>query len=443
METTEKFRTALEDDFKSGAVDPATRDQEIGSERKVLLRRRLTLLAGIVAGAVACIGGFLWWQHLCNFQETDNAYVEAHITGVSSKVGGQILNVYVDDNQIVKAGQLLAQVDPIDYQVKVDRCKAAVDLARQQVAVSRAAVSQVDTSASAQTDQAQGDVSAARAEVEAALSRLSESESAVEQQRSQLKALAVQERQSAVDLQRYEALDAQGGVSKQELDHVRTTHECAVAQLQSGKDLLKQCEHKVLEARAAVEQSRGRLARAVGSIHAAVAAHKQTEVSEEQVELNAAALRQAATDLRDAELKLSYTEIRAPIAGRIGRKSLEVGQRIEVGQSLLAIVAPEPWVTANFKETQVEKMHPGQEAEVKVDSMPGVTLRARVESLSPASGAKFALLPPENATGNFTKIVQRIPVKLIFDAGSPSAHKARIAPGMSCEVAVRVAGAVK
>jgi membrane fusion protein, multidrug efflux system len=142
--------------------------------------------------------------------------------------------------------------------------------------------------------------------------------------------------------------------------------------------------------------------------------------------------------LKDAQLQLSYTNITAPAAGRVGRKNVEVGNRVQVGTPMMAIVNNDSWVVANFKETQLEKMKPGKPVEIKLDSFPHHTFKGRVDSISPASGAQFALLPPDNATGNFTKIVQRIPVKVVFDQESIKGYEARITPGMSAEVAVEV-----
>ncbi len=402
-------------------------------------RRKFPLVpVAVTIALVLTMTIFFTWQYFSAHESTDDAYIDAHMTSVSSKVEGNVLKVFVEDNQMVKQGQLLAIVDPTDYQVKVEKYKAAADLAEHQLATAEQTVTETKTNAQAQDMQADGDVTTARAAVSAASENVAETVAHRQQQSSQVISLQAQAKQASKDLERFEKLDAKGAVSKEELDQARTTYDVAIAQLQAGKQLLQEDGHKIAEAKAALDEARGRLARASGTARAAQATHVQAKVNEEEVTAAKAYLKQAQADLKDAADKLGYTELRAPISGRIGRKAVEIGQRVEIGQALMFVVDPNPWVSANFKETQVGHMHRGQIAVIKIDSLPDVVFKGTIDSLSPASGAKFALLPPENATGNFTKIVQRIPVKIIFDDASIAAYKDRINPGMSCDVTINL-----
>ncbi len=210
----------------------------------------------------------------------------------------------------------------------------------------------------------------------------------------------------------------------------------AVAQSNSAQQGVTQAQAKLAQAQENVTRAQAQLASARGGLAQARTGGLQTEGNRSQYEASQAALAQAQASLKDAQLQLSYTNITAPTAGRVGRKTVEAGQRVQPGQPLMAIVDNSYWVVANFKETQLEEMQPGEPVEVKLDAFPHHTFTGRVDSISPASGAQFALLPPDNATGNFTKIVQRVPVKVILDSQSIKGYESRIMPGMSAEVSV-------
>jgi membrane fusion protein (multidrug efflux system) len=267
-----------------------------------------------MAGAVLALSGFVVAGR--GWVSTDDAFIEGHVVPVSARVPGHVVRVLVDDNQLVKKGDALAEIDPRDYQTRLDDARAAVDGARAAV------------------------------------------------------------RKTEVDVRRYETLASRSEASRQTVDHAQADAEAA---------------------RAALEAAQARLTQ--------------------------------------ARLDLSYTSIEAPQAGRVTRKSVEEGAYVAVGQPLLAVVPSEVWVVANFKETQLRDMRPGQRAEIKVDAYPG-TLKGRVESLQAGTGARFSVLPPENATGNFVKVVQRMPVKIALDDAADS--RRLLAPGMSVEAEVQV-----
>src|SRR5471030_1827607 len=337
---------------------------------------RVLVIAAVVALAALAAGGRMWYRSHY-FVETENAYVAGHVHPVSARIAGVVTKVLIDDNQIVKEGDVIAELDPFDQHVKVEQIQAQIATAEQQVAQS-----------DAQIDQVQAQASAAAAQV------------------AQSEAQLVRARQ---DAERYGQLynSQMKAVSKAELDSAVAGRASAVADLAARKD-------NALAAKAQIS-----------------AAHSARDVLKAQVNV----LR---VQLKDAQQQLAYNRILAPVGGRIGKRSIEVGQRVTAGQQLTAIVQENVWLTANFKETQLADLKPGQEVKVSIDAIPGHELIGKVDSFAPASGAQFALLPADNATGNFTKIVQRVPVKITFKPEDVKALSGRLVPGMSAiaEVAV-------
>ncbi len=345
--------------------------------------RRVLAVVAIVALAAIAAGGRMWYRGYY-FVETDNAYVSGHVHPVSARISGVVTKVLIDDNQLVKEGDVIAELDPFDQHVKVEQIQAQIATAEQQVAQADAQIAQVQAQASAATAQV--------AQSEAQLVRAKQ------------------------DADRYGQLynKQMKAVSKAELDAAVAGRASAVADVAARKD-------SVSAARAQI-----------------VAANSARDVLKAQVTV----LR---VQLKDAEQQLAYNRILAPVSGRIGKRTIEVGQRVQPGQQLTAIVQENVWVTANFKETQLADLRPGQNVKVTIDAIPGKTLVGQVDSFSPASGAQFALLPADNATGNFTKIVQRVPVKITFKPEDVKALSGRLVPGMSAlaEVAVNQPAANK
>jgi membrane fusion protein (multidrug efflux system) len=231
---------------------------------------------------------------------------------------------------------------------------------------------------------------------------------------------------------------AKDQVSRQQFDHARAAFDAAVSAKNVAAEAVRQAEARLVQARASVGQAQAQLVQSEGKALSARAAGAETDVRRRQHEAAIAAIAQAESALDDAKLQLSYTEVRSPVAGRVGRKGVEAGQRIQPGQPLVAIVEDDLWVVANYKETQLTKMKPGQKVEITVDSFPDHRLRGHIDSMSPGTGAQFALLPPDNATGNFTKIVQRVPVKIRFDPEGIREYESLIVPGMSVVAAATV-----
>ncbi len=420
-------------------------------------------VAGI--GLIAASGfGYRYWNYASTHQETDNAQVAGHVHQVSPRINGTVSEVEVSDNQNVKQGQLLVKLDPGDLQVKALQAQAALESAKRQANAAQSNISLASETAAAKTTQAQGDISGsvasistAQAAVQEAQSGIPAAQAAVAEAQAGIPAAQAQVAQADANLQkaqtdynRYQTLANQGAVPRQQLDSAKAAYDVAQAQKSVALQGVQQAQARVAQANEGVAKAQSRLAQAQegitsaqaklaqskGGLQQATASGQQTEVNRAQYAAAQSAIAQAEASLKDAQLQLSYTNIVAPASGRVGRKTVEVGQRLQPGSPLLAIVETDYWITANFKETQLQDVKPGQEVEIKLDAFPGKTFVGRVDSISPASGAQFSLLPPDNATGNFTKVVQRIPVKVIFDSKSIQGYEARITPGMSAMVSV-------
>ncbi|MGO4378332.1 HlyD family secretion protein [Pseudoduganella sp. RAF53_2] len=343
--------------------------------------RRVIVVAGLIALAALVAGGRMWYRS-AHFEETDNAYVSGHVHPVSTRIAGVVSKVLIDDNQLVKEGDVIAELDPFDQQVKVDQIKAQIAATEQQVVQADAQVAQANASASAATAQI--------AQSQANLLRASQ------------------------DAERYSQLytSQMKAVSKAELDAATAARTSATADVTARKD-------------------------------SAAAAKAQIAAAASARDVLKAQINVLKVQLKDAEQQLAYNKILAPVTGRIGKRTLEVGQRVQPGQQLTAIVQDDVWVVANFKETQLSTMKVGQEVNLSVDAIPGKELVGRVDSFSPASGAQFALLPTDNATGNFTKIVQRVPVKITLKPEDIKAYSGRLVPGMSVVAEVSIKSAEK
>ncbi len=399
---------------------------------------KLIMAAAGVGAIAAGVFGFHWWQYASSHQETDNATVTGHINQISARVLGTVRQILVDDNQQVKAGQPLVKLDPRDYQLKLQQAQAELASAQQKANTAQIIIALAAKNATASTTQSQGDLGKAQAAIAQAQAQVVEAQAGVPQAQAQLEEANANLQKNQADYKRYTDLYSEGAISAQQRDTALQGYRVAVAQTRASEEAIRQAQAKVAQSQQAVETAQAGLTSSQGGLQQAEAKGIQTQVSRSDLGTAKAAIDQALVALRNAQLQLSYTTITAPTNGRIGRKTVEIGQQIQAGTPLMALVNNEYWVTANFKETQLEAMRPGEPVEIKLDSFPHKTFTGRVDSISPASGAEFALLPPDNATGNFTKVVQRVPVKIVFDSDSIKGYEAMIAPGMSAVVTVAV-----
>jgi len=384
--------------------------------------RRVIPIWLIVAIVIVIAGAGIWvFHYYSTFETTDDAQVDGHINPISARVGGYILTVNVTDNQYVDAGTVLAQIDPKDYQVAVDKAKA--DLASAEataLAASRnvpiTTVNSASQLASANADvtDMQAGIIAAQGQADAAKATLAEA------QANDVKAQA--------DLARYKQLVAKQEVSQQQYDQ-------AVAAAAASAASVVAARASESAANELVKEAQGKLVQAGASVRSAQLAPQQVDVSKAQFSSADALVSQKKSQLEQAMLNLQYCTIVAPVTGVVN-KNVEVGMNVQPGQQLLSIVPlDDVWVTANFKETQLRYMRPGQPVEISVDAY-GRKYKGRVDSIAGATGSLFSLLPPENATGNYVKVVQRIPVKIVLDPGSNRDHLLR--PGMSVTPKVEV-----
>ncbi len=403
-------------------------------------QRRKVILAA--AGAVILIGavtaGARYWVWAGSHEETDDAYVAGHVHPVSARISGTVQTVLVDDNQHVERNQVLVRLDPKDYEVRLAQAQAELDVARRKAASAETAITYSSQNAAAQATEADGGVRSAEAAIAAAEGAVSEASAGISRSEAALAEAEARRHRAELDLQRYSDLVAEDQVSRQQFDNARATYDVTVAGKNAAAEMVRQAQARLVQARESVTKARAQLVESKGRVLSAQAAATGTDVRRRQHEAAMAAMAQAESALEDARLQLSYTEIRSPVAGRVGRKGVEAGQRLQPGQPLLAVVEDDLWVVANYKETQLTRMKPGQAVEVTVDSFPGHTFRGHVDSMSPGTGAQFSLLPPDNATGNFTKIVQRVPVKILLDRRSVRGFEDRIVPGMSVVAVVAV-----
>ena len=359
--------------------------------------------------AVLVLAGFLYWLHARNFEDTDDAQIDGNITAVSSRVPGTVVAVHVEDNQPVKAGDLLVELDPADLQVALAQAKAAVALAQAQLEAEQPGVPILQTSNRALVQSSEDEVGSAQADLEGA--------------RKDLDQAVAHEKFARQQLERGKMLVASNTIPQAELDQRISAEDAAAA--------------AVAAARQKVDQRRARLQMAQTHFQEArVNAPRQLSARQAGLTVRQANLELAQAQLKQAELNVSYGRVTAPVAGIAGKRSVNVGDRVQPGQELLSITQTQDlWVTANFRETQIERMRAGQKAEVHVDAL-SRDYDATVESFAGATGARYSLLPPENASGNYVKVVQRIPVRLRLAPGQPDLERLR--PGMSVEPKVRV-----
>jgi membrane fusion protein, multidrug efflux system len=384
-------------------------------------RFRMFLIVGIV---VLLVAGFFLWRYFASYESTDDAQIDGHMNPVSARVSGHVEKLLVNDNQYVNAGAPLVQIDPRDYQIQVARAKAEYDNA---VAAAKAAgvnvpITSTSTSsqisgATASMDEAQAMLQAARQQYDAANAQLAQAEA------NNVKAQN--------DLARYKQL-----VSKQEISQQQYDQAYAAAQANaSGVDAARSA---AAAAQQQIKATQSRLMQAKANARVAQTGPQQVSAMRAHAQSAEALVEQKKAELNQAELNLQYTTIVAPVSGVVTNRTVEAGQNVQTGQELMRVInLDDIWVTANFKETQLRNMRIGQHPAVTIHvDMTGKDYKGHVDSIAGASGAITSLLPPENASGNYVKVVQRIPVKITFDPGETKEHLLR--PGMSVEPKVWV-----
>lgn len=398
-----------------------------------------TIAVRVVAALVlisAASAGYVLWKNSQRYETTDDAQVDGQIYSMSSRVAGHVSEVLIEDELFVKSGDVLVRLDPKDYEVAVEKAKADLADAIAALSSSRTDVpitSVTTTSTLAGAKSAHADASAA---MSAAQQQLGAAKARLATAQANVRVGEANYAKAAADLKRYQILVDKDEISKQQYDQVFAEAEAARATLDAQRAQVGEAQQNISAAEDAVRQAHARVEQAEASVASAMTGPQQVKVTEAKVESAAAKVEQQRAVLAQAELNLQYTSIVAPVSGIIARKSVEVGNNVSPGQQLFAIIPLEGiWITANFKETQLKNMRVGQPVTIKVDAYDR-EYTGKVLRMAGASGAKMSLLPPENATGNYVKVVQRIPVRIVLDPGQNEDHLLR--PGMSVEPAVRV-----
>jgi len=432
--------------------------------KRPLYRRPAFLIAAVIVLLVAAAVGIDYWLYARSHESTDDAFIDAHITAVSPKVSGYITKVHVQSNQQVKKGDVLVEIDPRDYQAKVDQAKAALAAGEARLKEAQTGVELTRANSRASVQQASGTVQQARAGVEAqraqaaaertrvtqAAAAVNSARANLQQAQAQVDAAQAEQVRAQADVARYQELYSKDEVSRQRLDQAIATARTAEAQTEAAGQRAASAQSQVRESEAAqrtaaetarraevqIGGARAQVQEAQGRLAAANTAPQQIASSEAQAQTASASLEELRAAVAQAELELSYTKLYAPDDGRVTNKSVEEGALVQSGQPLMAIVPGDVWVTANFKENQIGAMRPGQPVDISVDAYPDKVFKGHIDSIQAGTGARFSLLPPENATGNYVKVVQRVPVKIVFDEPPDPQHL--LAPGMSVQPEVKV-----
>lgn len=383
-------------------VEEEEREEEKQTKARGYLKRnpraKWIVLAVVL---VVLVGGLLVWHYFSIRESTDDAQIEGDIIPISARVGGTVQRVLFEDNQYVEAGAILVQIDQADYKIALDRAEADLAEAQAGAQAAKANIPITSTTTSSQLETSRANLVAAQREVEAAQSRVKEAEA--------------NEQKAAADLERYRQLVQKDEVPRQTYDTAVATEASTRAMLDSSRAAVAVAQSKVLQAEAQV--------RSAGT------APQQIEVTRGRAGSATASVMKNTAAVEQARLDLEYTTVRAPVSGIVSKKSVQPGQVISPGQPLVALVPTQNmWVVANFKETQLKNMRPRQSATIHVDAY-GRDYKGHVDSFGGATAARFSLLPPENATGNYVKVVQRVPVKIVFEKDQDPEHRLR--PGLS------------
>lgn len=403
---------------QQGPKEPKVEKPE---EQKPAHPRRKWIVLGVVL--ILVVGGAIWWLNSRHFEDTDDAEIDGHISGVAARIAGTVTAVYFEENQTVQPGQVLADLDPRDYKIAVEQARSQLAEAQAQTLAEQPNVPVTEVTnqtniatASSSVESAQAAVAAAQKDYDAALARIQESEA------NSAKAQA--------DVERYRPLAEKDEVPREQFDQVVANAKALQATVAANQASAEAARKVVDQRNAQLDDARKRYEEAQKN------APKQLAIRQADITTREAAAEAARAQLSQALLNLSYCRITTPVGGIVAKRAVEVGQRVAPGQEVFLITQrADLWVTANFRETQIQRMKPGQSVRIHVDALDS-DFNGYVEGMPAATGAITSLLPPENATGNFVKVVQRLPVRIRFKPGQKGMERLR--PGMSVEPKVRV-----
>jgi membrane fusion protein (multidrug efflux system) len=383
--------------------------------------------------AIAAAAGTWMYFHYRDRVSSDDAEVDGHISAVASKVAGNVIEVLVTDNQPVKAGDVLVRIDPRDFQARVDQAKAALAQAESQVRSAQLVVPWTSQTTESGAAAADAQLAGAQAEVERAKIAYEQAAGAdLAYAEANVRTRQASQERAQADLARMKPLADKAEISQLQFDGYVAAAKVAQGELDAARERLSSAQNEAAIRKAALETAQTRISQAQAGVETSVANRQQVPIRASDVGTASAAVAAARASLEAAELQLSYATVTASIDGIVTRKSVEQGQIVQPGQGLMALIPlRDTWVTANFKETQLADVHPGLRAEIHVD-MYGKSVGGHVDSIAGATGSRLSLLPPENATGNFVKVVQRIPVKILVDRQEDLILR----PGMNVDVTI-------
>ena len=372
-------------------------------------------IAVVIAVIVLLVVGFFIYRYVTSYESTDDAQVDGHLNSISARISGHVIKLNVQDNQYVQAGTVLVEIDPADYQLAYERAKADFEDAQASAVAAGVSVPITSVNTTSQVSATQADVDSARAGIQVAKQQL-------EAAKAQLQQAEANNVKAQNDLVRYKQLIDKQEISQQQYDQATAAADASAAAVAAARASAAAAQQQVI-------QAQGRLAQAEANWRYANTAPKQMQITRARAVSAEAEAQRKKADLDQARLNLQYTKIVAPVNGIVSNRTVEIGQNVSVGQELMKLInLDDVWITANFKETQLREMKVGQRVTIEVDAS-GKKYNGKVDSIAGASGARFSLLPPENATGNYVKVVQRIPVKIVLDPGENKDHELR--PGMS------------
>ena len=416
-QSTQTPPTPAEPETKDAGPKPlpaSERDFQSHRSRTTSSGFRVAVVIGII---VLLVVGFFIYRYLTSYESTDDAEVDGYINSISSRISGHVVKLDIVDNEYVDPGKILVELDPTDYQVAYNRAKANFEDAEAAALAAGVTVPITGVNTSSQLSTAMADIEGARAGIQAAKQQF-------EAAKAQLQANEATNVKAQSDLVRYRQLAEKQEISQQQLDQVIATAKSNAAAVNAARAAADAAQQQVTAAQS-------KLTQANAEYQSASTAPRQMQITRAKAASAEAQVQRMKQDLDQAQLNLQYTKVIAPVAGEVSDRTVEVGQNVSPGQELMKLVQLDNvWITANFKETQLKEMHVGQRVTISVDAY-GREYKGTVQSIAGASGAKFSLLPPENATGNYVKVVQRIPVKIVLDQGENKDHLLR--PGMSVE----------
>ncbi|WP_013322328.1 HlyD family secretion protein [Gloeothece verrucosa] len=426
--------------FKDPGLEEDPQQNQEKNPLKSLVKRGLMLLITLSLFGVGGLWGWRWWQFGQTHVTTDNAQIQGHLSPISAKISATVQQVLIEDGDPVEAGQILIILEDQDLNLKIQQAQANLRAAQAHLKTARDTVSVTRQTNPTQVQQAQSKLASSQSAVSAEQANVHQMQAKVETEQANVAQAQTLVNKTLADFRRYEFLYEQGAVSAQQFDTARAAYEDARSHLAATNKTVAQAQAEVKNAQAQLKQAQAQVEAARGQVAETQVSGQTVTVQTDQQQEAQAQVEQAKAALALARQQLKYTLIKSPIKGTIGQLTAQMGQKVQPEQPLLSVVPLQTervYVQANFKETQLGKLHIGQPADIEVDAYPQEKFHATIAGISPATGASFALIPPDNATGNFNKVVQWVPVRLVFNRNADPQHKLR--PGLNVKVTVNTA----